>query len=235
MNRAFCFSMTFVAFVLGVMLAFQFRATSAEDNLLPRNREQEFALEKKQLVQDLLQLQEEVADLTAKLDKAGTGQNEANEAVERELVKIKRYAGLIPMSGPGVELSIQSPPGHAGASSAHGLKDIKDEHLLKVVNDLYSAGAEAIAVNGQRITAISEIRLAGSHINVNATPLSPPYRVVAIGNGAALKSRLEIKEGLVEYLSESGISVKVQVRDNVVIPAFNGAVNFEYARPVQKD
>lgn len=235
MNRAFCFSITFVAFVLGVMLAFQFRATSAEDNMLPRNREQELALEKKQLVQDLLQLREEVADLSVKLDKAGTGQNEAKEELKRELAKIKRYAGLIPLSGPGVELSIQSPPGHAGSGTAHGLKDIKDEHLLKVVNDLYSAGSEAIAINGQRITAISEIRLAGNHINVNATPLSPPYWVVAIGNAAALKSRLEIKGGLIEYLNESGISVKVQVKDNVMIPAFTGAVDFEYAKPVQKD
>lgn len=231
MNRAFFFSITFVTIVLGVMLGFQFRAVSAGNDVVPRDREQELALEKKRLVEDLCKLQAEISDLSTKLDKAGIGQAEADEALEKELAKISRFAGLSPVSGQGVELVVQSHQGQAGPGIIHDPKDIvTDGHLLKIVNELYSAGSEAIAINGQRITAVSEIRLAGNHINVNGTPLSPPYRIIAIGNASALKNRLELEDGLVEYLSESGISVDVQERSKVMIPAFTGELYFEYAK-----
>jgi len=217
------------------MLGFQFRTTSAGNNVVPRDREQELALEKKSLVEDLYELQKEISDLSAKLDQAGVGQREANEALERELVKIRRFAGLSPVSGPGVELVVQSHPGQAGSGTVHAPKDITDEHLLKMVNELYNAGSEAIAINGQRITAVSEIRLAGNHININGTPLSPPYRIIAIGNASALKSRLELKGGLAEYLSDSGISVETQEKNKVMVPAFTGELYFEYTKPVKEN
>lgn len=64
-------SITFVAHVLGMMIAFQLRGACSEESVRPNSREQELALEKKQLVMDLLHLQEEVADLSAKLDDKG--------------------------------------------------------------------------------------------------------------------------------------------------------------------
>lgn len=233
MNRSFYFSITFVTLILGVMLAFQFRTTSAEYITAPQNREQELVLEKKQLVQDLLQLQEEIADLSGKLDEAEKEQGKANEALEKELARIKRMSGLVPLSGPGVEVLIKGSPVQAEKNNSSVLKSITDEHLLKVVNELNSAGAEAVAINGQRILAVSEIRLAGNHINVNATPVSPPYHIAAIGNGAELKSRLEIKGGIIEFLNEPGVSVEIQVKGKVEIPAYIGAVDFEYVKNVK--
>lgn len=235
MNRTFVFSITFVTILLGVMLGFQFRTTSAGNNVVSRDREQELVLEKKSLVEDLYGLQKEISDLSAKLDQAGIGQREANEALERELAKIRRFSGLSPVSGPGVELVVQSHPGQAGTGNAYALENVTDEYLLKIVNELFSAGSEAVAINGQRVTAVSEIRLAGSHINVNGTPLAPPYRIIAIGNASALKSRLELKGGLAEFLSEYGVSVETQEKDEVMIPAFAGELYFAYAKPVKED
>ncbi len=233
MNKTFFLSIALVAIILGVILGFQFRTTNGGINVVPRNREQELALEKKSLVEDLYEMQKEISDLSAKLEQAGIGQIEANEAMKRELAKIKRFAGLSTVSGPGVELVVQSHPEQAGSGT---VPDITDEHLLKMVNELYNAGAEAIAINDQRITAVSEIRLAGNHINVNGTPVSPPYHITAIGNASALKSRLELKSGLVEYLlSEYGISVEAQEKNEVVIPAFSGELYFEYAKTVKEN
>jgi len=170
-------------------------------------------------------------ELFAAPDNTGIRQNEANDVLE--IAKIKQYAGIVPLSGPGVEISVESFSGQAVSGSVYDCKSITDEDLLKIVNDLRNAGAEAIAINDQRLLATSEIRLAGNHINVNAIPLSPPYLIAAIGNASALKSRLEIKEGLVEYLKKSGVSVKVKVKDKLTIPSFTGTVKFEYAKPVQ--
>jgi len=234
LNRSFYFSITFVTLILGMMLAFQFRTTSAGNITPPQNREQELTLEKKQLVQDLLQLQGEIANLSSKLDEAEKGRGKASEALKKELARIKRMSGLVPLSGPGVEVLIESSPGQDEKNNSSVLKSITDEHLLKVVNELNNAGAEAVAINGQRILAVSEIRLAGNHINVNATPVSPPYHIAAIGNGAELKSRLKIKGGIVEFLNEPGVSVEIQIKEKVEIPAYNGVVDFEYARNVKK-
>jgi uncharacterized protein YlxW (UPF0749 family) len=234
LNRAFFISISFATILLGVMLGFQFRTTSAGDNIVPRDREQELALEKKNLVEDLYKLQTEISDLATKLEQAGIGQREADEALGRELAKIKRFAGLSQVSGPGAELLVQSRPGGAGID-VFDVPKITDEQLLKMVNELYSAGSDAIAINGQRITAISEIRLAGNHINVNGIPLSPPYRIIAIGDASVLKNRLELKGGLVEYLSEYDILVQIQEKEVVTIPAFTGELYFDYAKPVKEN
>ncbi|MCL6635029.1 MAG: DUF881 domain-containing protein, partial [Peptococcaceae bacterium] len=135
--------------------------------------------------------------------------------------------------------------GHDGGTGASPLTSIKhagtpwelglsETQRTLVVNDLRGAGAEAMAVNGQRILATSEIRLAGNHIVVNMNRISPPYTVAAIGNPATLKSSLEIKGGLVEYLNDLGITVKIQQKDKIMVPAYAGALRFEYARATQK-
>jgi len=228
-------SVTVTTFILGLMLTFQYRATSAGDNF-PTGREQELALEKKQLVEDLYQLQEEVADLSAKLKQANLGQAEAKEVLQEELAKMKHYAGLVPVSGPGVKVSIEGiSPEQELPGVNRGLNNITDLDILKIVNELFSAGAEAVAVNGQRILAVSEIRLAGKHININAIPISSPYNIIAVGNGETLKGRLEIKEGLVEFLRNSGISVTIEEEEQLIIPGFTGAIYFEYAKPVQNE
>ena len=88
-------------------------------------------------------------------------------ALESELYKIKLYAGLLPLVGPGVEVTLDNTPGAELGYGENAGYIIRDEDLLKVLNDLRGAGAEAIAINGQRILATSQVRLAGNHINVN--------------------------------------------------------------------
>lgn len=234
MNKTTYMSIALVAVVLGLMMAFQFRTTSSIDRAVPYDRVQELTIEKKQAERDLINLQEEVADLTAKLAEASQGQHGATGALASELFKNKLYAGLIPVEGPGLEVTLQNSPETERPGVSFAYNNIKDDDLLKVINDLRGAGAEAIAVNDQRILATSEVRLAGNHINVNLTRLSPPYKVLAIGSPGALKSSLEIRGGLIEYLGDLGILVTVETRDNIKVPGYTGGLRFEYARPVQK-
>ncbi len=93
-------------------------------------------------------------------------------------------AGTVPVRGPGVRAVADNAP---GASSARN--EVLDSDLQKLVNGLWEAGAEAIAVNGQRLTNLSTIRLAGGAITVNARSLSRPYVVTAIGNKDTLQAR----------------------------------------------
>ncbi len=226
LNKTTYLSISMVAVFVGLMIAMQFRTNSSVEQAVPIDRVQELTIEKKQVERDLNQLKEESVDLQIKLAEAGKSHTAATGALESELFKNKLYGGLVPVEGQGVEVLLDNQEG----SFYH----IKDDDLLKVLNDLRGAGAEAIAVNDQRILATSEVRLAGSHINVNLTRLSPPYKVVAIGPSGTLKSSLEIRGGLTEYLSDLGVSVTVQSKDRVLVPAYTGSLRFDYAKHTQR-
>jgi len=219
--------------IMGLITAFQFR-TIGVDRSVPYDRIQELTMEKKRLEEDLGRLQEKAADLMVKIEEAGKGSKEASAALEEELAEVELYAGLVPVSGTGVEIVLENPAGPAGPAGFGGGYTIKDDDILKVINELRSAGADALAINGQRIMATSEVRMAGHHINVNLTRLSPPYIITAVGNAAALKSSLEIKGGLAEYLNDLGITVTIHTGDKVLVPAYNGTLRFDYARIPQK-
>lgn len=87
--------------------------------------------------------------------------------------------------GPGVVIRATDAP--AQADSSRGL--IFDSDLSRLVNGLWEAGAEAIAINGHRITSLTPIRSAGSAITVDYVSISPPYRIEAIGDPATLQAR----------------------------------------------
>lgn len=93
-------------------------------------------------------------------------------------------AGTLAVRGPGVRVVADNAP---GADSPRN--QVLDSDLQKLVNGLWEAGAEAIAVNGQRLTNLSTIRLAGGAITVNARSLRRPYIVTAIGNQDTLPAR----------------------------------------------
>lgn len=228
MNKSIYVSILLVAVSLGLMMAFQFRTTSSVEQGVPYGREQELTVEKLQLEKDLTHLREESADLSGKLEEAGKGYSEAAVAFESELSKIKLYAGLVPVEGPGVEVILENYPDSKQDSNPK-IYSIKDDDLLRVINELRGAGAEAMAINNQRILATSEIRRAGNHIVVNMVNISAPYRVTAIGDATTLQSSLMIRGGLAEYLNDRGIAINVNVKEKILIPAFTGGLRFDYA------
>jgi uncharacterized protein YlxW (UPF0749 family) len=93
-------------------------------------------------------------------------------------------AGTVPVRGPGVRMVADNAPGADSPRS-----EVLDSDLQKLVNGLWGAGAEAIAVNGQRLTNLSTIRIAGGAITVNEHSLRRPYVVTAIGNRDTLPAR----------------------------------------------
>src|SRR5215207_5711813 len=88
-------------------------------------------------------------------------------------------------SGPGV--TVTANPSLRGNDDGF----ITDNDLQILVNGLWYAGAEAISVNGKRISTLSSIRSAGGAINVNYKDIGPPYTVVALGDTATLAQRFE--------------------------------------------
>ena len=101
---------------------------------------------------------------------------------------------------------------------------VTDRDLQTVVNELWAAGAEAIAVNEQRLTALSAIRSAGQAVLVDFRPLSPPYDIIAIGDTDRLQTRFVDGFGgtYLDVLETYGIEHDVGTEDAVRLPAASG-------------
>jgi len=105
--------------------------------------------------------------------------------------------GELPVRGPGLEISLQDArPAESQvggfdprASSSADDGRVLDRDLQIVVNGLWAAGAEAVAINGRRLTTLSAIRAAGAAILVDFRPLVPPYKVQAIGDASSLQTQ----------------------------------------------
>ena len=134
-------------------------------------------------------------------------------------------AGTIAVRGPGVRVVADDAP---GADSARN--EVLDSDLQKLVNGLWEAGAEAISLNGQRLTNLSTIRLAGQAITVNAHSLRRPYVVQAIGNKDTLPARFaETSSGQawLDLQHQVGLRLKITPVSSLRLPA--AEVSLRYA------
>lgn len=231
MNKTMYLSIGIITMILGTMLAIQFRSNRYIEQSVPADRAQELQVEYSKLDKDTRKLDREIEDLSYKLEQAKKGQLQAGVAMQDELKKARIGAGLVTVSGPGIEVVLDNPPNQTRRT---GIFIIRDDDLLRVVNDLRGAGAEAISINGQRMISSSEIRLAGTFININLERTEPPFHILAIGNPDKLKSSLEISGGLVDYFKELGIVIKIQPQNNLTVPAFSRSLQYSYVKPVRK-
>ncbi|MFE3583823.1 DUF881 domain-containing protein [Streptomyces vinaceus] len=99
-------------------------------------------------------------------------------------------SGATEVQGPGLKLVVDDAKGSSSGGGGKprenaGFSDtgrLRDRDMQKIVNGLWQSGAEAISINGQRLTALSAIRAAGDAILVDNRPLVPPYEVLAVGD-----------------------------------------------------
>nr|WP_257002946.1 DUF881 domain-containing protein [Streptomyces sp. Alain-F2R5] len=139
-------------------------------------------------------------------------------------------SGAVGVHGPGVKLVVDDAKdagtgGDGQPRGTSGFSDtgrVRDRDLQRVVNGLWESGAEAVSINGQRLTALSAIRAAGDAILVDNRPLVPPYTVLAVGDGEGLSSRFQDSaDGFyLHALQENyGIRTAISVADDLELPA----------------
>lgn len=226
--KSFQWALAVVGLVLGIMLAFQFRVTREIQKAEPVQRAQQLYEQLNQMKKEREALQAEVESLRGRLEQITTGPR-ASELKE-ELEKAGIMAGVTELTGPGVEVTLNDSNISLRPGENPNLFVLHDEDILRVLNELKAAGAEAISINGQRILAGSEVRCTGPTILVNKKRLAPPYVITAIGDPDILDSSLKMRGGVAETLRFWGIQVAVKKLPQVTVPAYGGAIGFEYAK-----
>jgi uncharacterized protein YlxW (UPF0749 family) len=154
------------------------------------------------------------------------GQDTQGRALADGLATLELATGAAPVRGPGLVVALDDAHGaaqaSADASATAGEGRIYDRDLQDVANALWTAGAEQVAINGQRLTAQTTIRSAGEAVLVDFRPLNPPYVVEAVGDVDAMEPRFV--EGAVArrfqtWTSLYGISFKVTRAKQLHLPA----------------
>ncbi len=132
--------------------------------------------------------------------------------VADEVALLRQVLGADAVRGPGLVVTLDDAPGADTTASDSGQGRVLSRDIVFVVNALWEAGAEAIAVNGQRLSSRTAIRFAGDAILVNFRPLVPPYRIQAIGDPDTLPASFAAGPGAAYVKSlDDNFNVTTQV------------------------
>ncbi|MFG3227998.1 DUF881 domain-containing protein [Kitasatospora sp. NPDC048194] len=184
-------------------------------------------------------LQQQVQDLRRKVEDA---QQQAFPSGEGDAGGLTGTVGLGEVTGPGVRLVLEDAPGTGAGGNVdpragQGFSNsgrLRDRDLQLVVNGLWGSGAEAVSINGQRLTALSAIRAAGEAVLVDNRPLVPPYTIQAIGDGPKLLAAFE-NDMAGQYLrllqEKYGIKSTLSAQKSLTLPAAVG-VTLRTAQPL---
>lgn len=209
-------SIALVCVLLGFMIAVQFKTTSHRDASVSMQRVEDLSARLAETEKERDALKEE---LRAAKEDAGS--------VDDDTVRMR--AGLTALTGPGVIVRLDDSTVKAKTGENPNLYLIHDDDILKVINELRAAGAEALSVNGQRLLGTSEIRCAGPTLSVNNVRSAPPFEIRAIGDTDSLEQALKMRGGVAETLSVWGITLEIQQAPDVYIPPYKGTLRYTHA------
>ncbi|MGH2739193.1 MAG: DUF881 domain-containing protein [Actinomycetota bacterium] len=182
-------------------------------------------------------LSRDVARLSGRLERVQERVAENSQRVEEAIGRVeglRAASGFEALTGPGVIVELTD--SEREARTREDLSDLRIQHtdLQLVVNALWQAGAEAVALNGNRIVATTAIRTAGTTILVNYRGVGSPYRVVAIGDTEQLAGRLAespIAKQFEVWHDVYGLGFEVVELDELFIPPLRSGGVLRYARP----
>ena len=138
-------------------------------------------------------------------------------ALSGRLDRLSVLTGAVPVTGRGVKVVVDDAP-----DASSDTQRVLDQDIQKLVNALWASGAEAISINGQRLTNLSAIRSAGSAITVNFVSLARPYTVLAIGNPDTMPARFVETEHGRDWLdlhAVNGLEFTMTSEENLRLPA----------------
>ena len=225
--------------LLGILVAIQYRSTSAVSTVQTNQRGELVELNKK-LEEERDALQTELADARKQIGEIeaalGKGQSVHAELVS-QFENARVQAGLMPMKGQGVVVRMADSPRSPGPEDDPYFFIVHDVDIQALVNELWAAGSEAVSVNGQRIVGRSSIRCVGPTILVNTNRLASPYVIKAIGPSADIEGGLRMPGGYLDSMSPligNGGEVVISRSQEVAVPGFQGSLSFRYAQPVNE-
>lgn len=167
----------------------------------------------------------EMRQLINEYEGEGSSENIILKDLKTQVRKFRLSYGNIKAQGPGIIITLE---GATDENIAFIVEQRK--HLINLVNELKVFGAEVISINNHRITNRSDIVLAGNHINVNATPIAPPYVIQVIGDTQTLKRYVDYRTVLFDVMRNDQINSDIKYVESIEIPAVIREKSIQFLR-----
>jgi len=184
-------------------------------------------------------LQARVADLNNQVNQlTGSVSDRRVARVQRQVDKLKAAAGFSPVTGPGLTVTLTDAPKSVLDETVSSGKATADELVVHqqdiqaVVNALWIGGAQGITVQGQRIISTTGIKCVGNTVVLHGVPYSPPYRISAVGDPAALMKALDESTYIAAYLTIARafqLGWQVDTSAEIAMPAYSGTTDLRHA------
>ncbi|THA84050.1 DUF881 domain-containing protein [Streptomyces sp. A0592] len=195
----------------------------------------------KERSQDNAELEESTGAARLRVDALADRDDGSTTAQDARLAALRAASGTEELSGKGLTVTLNDAPPNATARIPNVPEPqpndlvIHQQDLQAVVNALWQGGAEGIQVMDQRLISTSAVRCVGNTLILQGRVYSPPYKISAVGDPAALKKALAASPALQNYqayVNAYGLGWKVDEHKALTLPAYSGTVDLHYAKPV---
>jgi uncharacterized protein YlxW (UPF0749 family) len=213
---------TMVCFGIGLVIAAQWRTRSQATKSRVMVTSVEQAVMLSNLVESNTRLRNEITSLDEQLRAFQRDERQSTlQKLVDELARLRIVNGLVETSGPGLEIKL------TGEIAVYDVQD--------VINELRNAGAEAIALNEQRLVLMSIIEEQGRRVTVDGVTLTSPYQFQAVGDADTLLQAVTRKGGIIDLLKSTypALDVSIKDRQELVLPIYRRPYQFEYATVVR--
>ncbi len=176
-------------------------------------------------------LENKEKELSTLISNASINDSTSSELSE-ELEKINTQIGLSALQGEGIIIILEDSDDTENTTT---IRDsvVHDDDLITIVNDLFTAGAEAVSINGQRIVNTTAITCIGNVIKINDEKVGTPFEICAIGLKTRLYGALAMNGRHLSYRKAQGLKVDIIKSDSVVVSRYDGILSAEYMSTIK--
>jgi len=224
--------MSLVSLVLGFMVAFSYHLTQIkhqnekrdlssaqyEKTLGLRNQLIEQEETNRKLQKELNQKQDKVL----KNEKSLSKETQVFLNLAEDAEKYRMFLGKVKVKGSGVKVTLSDGAYDPKEDNVNNYL-VHEQHVFKVVNELYISGAAAVAVNGQRLTSHSYIVCNGPVITIDGVPYPAPFVITAIGDPDVLSSSLNLTGGVKDQLVNDNVVFTLEKEDEIILNPILGS------------
>ncbi|MGP4080327.1 DUF881 domain-containing protein [Pseudalkalibacillus sp. R45] len=214
-----------VLLVTGFMIAFSYQYTK-EERIQPTNDQWK---REDQLRSSILSIQRENRKLQSELEEAQKKVSDMEDNIAEqekrsfnfveEIKKLRKVVGQVPVEGQGISVSLEDSSYIPDAENPNDYI-VHEEHIRMVIHELYVTGAEAVAINGQRISHTSNIACVGPVVSVDGVKHPAPFVITAIGDPDIFSNSLNLTGNTTDQLVNDGVQVRIQKESSIEIPPF---------------
>jgi uncharacterized protein YlxW (UPF0749 family) len=238
MNRkVFIYYLFALAVIIGFITTVQLKSNTTYQGIVTipklldlQNEIRNVEAENKQFNESISEQAQRLADYKSGVENTGS----IYGIMQSELEKIRNYSDYEKVQGAGIIITLNDSQQEIAEGEDVAWYLIHDIDILEIVNELRMAGAEAIAINDERVTATTSIRCGGPTINIDGKRHAVPFVIKAIGDPKTLEASALAPESYIElYMSYSGIQVEIQKVEKLIIKGYEGRNKLWYQRKTE--